>query len=170
MSTQMKAEVRSTKAVTWVRIRKKKPVISNTGKLFCFNNNVSNLYNNSVPTASNNKSDRPQVKIWDTWKTLKYLNINDSFHFERPWNKIWNTYFFKQIVDIFFYKAYYQESNILIIAYNSVVTIAEWLDGSFESQNRLWKALLNNTPSKAIVNAAYNITYRPLIEADDTGR
>ena len=32
------------------------------------------------PTASNNKSDRPQVKIWDTWKTLKYLNINDSFH------------------------------------------------------------------------------------------
>ena len=32
------------------------------------------------PTASNNKSDRPQVKIWDTCKTLKYLNINDSFH------------------------------------------------------------------------------------------
>ena len=30
--------------------------------------------------ASNNKSDRPQVKICDTWKTLKYLNINDSFH------------------------------------------------------------------------------------------
>ena len=28
----------------------------------------------------------------------------------------------------------------------------------------------NNTPSKAIVNAASNITYRPLIEADDTGR
>jgi hypothetical protein len=48
MSTQVKAEVRSTKAVTWVRMRKKKPVISNTGKFFCFNNNVSNLYNNSV--------------------------------------------------------------------------------------------------------------------------
>ena len=45
--------------------------------------------------------------------------------------------FFKQIIDIFFYKAYYQESNILIIAYSSVVTVAEWLDGSFESQNRL---------------------------------
>ena len=29
--------------------------------------------------------------------------------------------------------------------------------------------LYNNTPSKAIVNAAYNITYRPVIEADDTG-
>ena len=27
-----------------------------------------------------NKSDRPQVNIWDTWKTLKYLNINDSVH------------------------------------------------------------------------------------------
>jgi hypothetical protein len=48
MSTQMKAEVRSTNAVTWVRMRKKKPVISNTGKFCCFNNNVSNLYNNSV--------------------------------------------------------------------------------------------------------------------------
>jgi hypothetical protein len=48
--------------------------------------------------------------------------------------------FFKQSVDIFFYKSYYQESNILIIAYSSVVTVAEWLDGSFESQNRFWKA------------------------------
>jgi hypothetical protein len=47
--------------------------------------------------------------------------------------------FFKQIVDILFYKSYYQESNILIIAHSSVVTVAEWLDGSFESQNRLWK-------------------------------
>ena len=43
--------------------------------------------------------------------------------------------FFKQIVDIFFNKDYYQESNILIIVYtgSSVVTVAEWLDGSFES-------------------------------------
>jgi hypothetical protein len=48
MSTQVKAEVRSTKAVIWVRMRKKKPAISNTGKFFCFNNSVSNLYNNSV--------------------------------------------------------------------------------------------------------------------------
>ena len=30
--------------------------------------------------------------------------------------------------------------------------------------------LYNNTPSKAIVNAASIITYRPLIQADDTGR
>ena len=42
--------------------------------------------------------------------------------------------FFKQIVRIFFSKAYYQESTILIIAFNSVVNIVEWLDGSFESQ------------------------------------
>jgi hypothetical protein len=54
--------------------------------------------------------------------------------------QIWNTCFFKQIVDIFFYKAYYQESNILIIAYSCEVTVAEWLDGSFENQNRLSKA------------------------------
>ena len=29
-----------------------------------------------------NKSDRPQVNIWDTSKTWKYLNINDSIHFK----------------------------------------------------------------------------------------
>ena len=47
MSTQVKAEVRSTNVVTWVRMRKK-TVISNTGKFFSFNNNVSNLYNTNV--------------------------------------------------------------------------------------------------------------------------
>jgi hypothetical protein len=41
---------------------------------------------------------------------------------------------------LLFYKSCYQESNILIIAYSSVLTVDEWLDGSFESQNRLWKA------------------------------
>ena len=39
-----------------------------------------NTKTTNEPTASNNKSDRPQVKIWETWKTVKYLNINDSFH------------------------------------------------------------------------------------------
>jgi hypothetical protein len=43
-------------------------------------------------------------------------------------------YFFKQIVSILFNKAYYQESYIRIIAYNSVVNVAKWLDGRFESQ------------------------------------
>ena len=45
--------------------------------------------------------------------------------------------FLNKLLIFFFYKAYYQESNILIIAYSSVVTVAEWLDRSFESQNRL---------------------------------
>ena len=54
--------------------------------------------------------------------------------------------FFKQIVDIFFNKAYYQESYILIIEYNSVVTVAEWLDGSFESQSRLEKPNSGSIP------------------------
>ena len=45
--------------------------------------------------------------------------------------------FFKQIVDIFFNKAYYQQSYILIIEYNIVVTVDKWLDGSFESQRKL---------------------------------
>jgi hypothetical protein len=44
---------------------------------------------------------------------------------------------FKQIIDIFFNKAYYQESYILIIEYSSVVTVTEWLDESFESQSRV---------------------------------
>jgi hypothetical protein len=43
----------------------------------------------------------------------------------------------KQIADIFFNKDYYHESYILIIAHSSVVTVAEWLDGSFERQSRL---------------------------------
>jgi hypothetical protein len=49
-SCQVKVEVRSTKlkVFTWVQMRKKKPVISNTGNLFCFNSYVSNLYNNDV--------------------------------------------------------------------------------------------------------------------------
>ena len=47
--------------------------------------------------------------------------------------------FLNKLLIFFFYKAYYMyhESNILIIAYSSMVTVAEWLDGSFESQNRL---------------------------------
>jgi hypothetical protein len=45
--------------------------------------------------------------------------------------------FLKKLLIIFFNKAYYQESYILIIEYSSVVTVAEWIDGSFESQSRL---------------------------------
>ena len=42
-----------------------------------------------------------------------------------------------QIVDILFSNAYYQEAYILIIQLSSVVTVVEWLDGSFERQSRL---------------------------------
>ena len=34
--------------------------------------------------------------------------------------------FFKQIVDIFFNKAYYQELYTLIMECSNVVTVAEW--------------------------------------------
>ena len=44
--------------------------------------------------------------------------------------------FFKQIVSFFFNKDYYQVSNILLIEYNSVVTVAEWLDGSFDNKDK----------------------------------
>jgi len=64
--------------------------------------------------------------------------------------QIWNTYivsciywsvvFLNKLLIFFFNKAYYDESCILLIGYRSVVNIAEWLDGSFESQSRLWKA------------------------------
>jgi hypothetical protein len=53
----------STKAVIWVRMRKKKPVISNTGKFFCFNNNASNLYNNSVVEKINGMTFNPATTL-----------------------------------------------------------------------------------------------------------
>jgi hypothetical protein len=46
-----------------------------TFKMYSRNTKTTN-----EPTASKIKSDRPKLNIWDTWKTLKYLNINDSFH------------------------------------------------------------------------------------------
>ena len=55
-------------------------------------------------------------------------------------------FFFKQIVDICSNKAYYQELYILIIENSSVVTVAEWLDGSFESQSRLEKPNSGSIP------------------------
>jgi hypothetical protein len=42
--------------------------------------------------------------------------------------------------------AYYQESYILIIEYSSVVTVAEWKDGSFESQSGLEKPNSGSIP------------------------
>jgi hypothetical protein len=45
--------------------------------------------------------------------------------------------FLNKLLIYFFHKSYYQESDILITAFSNVVTVAEWLDGSFEIQNRL---------------------------------
>jgi hypothetical protein len=39
-----------------------------------------------------------------------------------------------------------------------------------QPHNNSFYILYNNTPSNAIVNAASDITYRPVIEADDTCR
>ena len=33
-----------------------------------------------------NKSDRPPVNIWDIWKILKYLNINENRKYECRYN------------------------------------------------------------------------------------
>ena len=55
--------------------------------------------------------------------------------------------FFKQIVDIsFLNKAYYQVSYIQLIEYVSVVTVDEWLDGSFESQSDFKKPSSGSIP------------------------
>jgi hypothetical protein len=51
-----------------------------------------------------------------------------------------DTAFLNKLLIFSFNKAYYQESSMQIIESSSVVTLAEWLDGSFESQKRLEKA------------------------------
>ena len=49
----------------------------------------------------------------------------------------WSIAFLSKLLIFCFNKDYSQESYILIIEYSSVVTVAEWLDESFESQSRL---------------------------------
>jgi hypothetical protein len=51
--------------------------------------------------------------------------------------------------DIVFNKAFYQESCILIIEYSSVITVAQWLEGSFESQSRLEKLNSGSIPESS---------------------
>ena len=41
-----------------------------------FENKFWNVFSKYKNNRSNNKSDRRQVNIWDTWKILKYLNLN----------------------------------------------------------------------------------------------
>ena len=49
----------------------------------------------------------------------------------------WSIAFLNKLLIFIFSKAYYQEAYILIMLYSSEVTVAEWFDGSFESQRRL---------------------------------
>ena len=71
--------MRSTKAVTRVRMRKKKPVISNTDNFFCFNSHVSNLYNNSVVEKTNGMTFNPT----ETLKLIYWLIYLQSIvHFQ----------------------------------------------------------------------------------------
>jgi hypothetical protein len=184
---------RSTKAVTWVRMRKKKPVISRTGKFFCFNNNVYNLYKNSVvakiygmayiftllmfrkpnkTTINKNKTRNfyrsTSFRFLFIFKYFKIFQVSQIFtcglsdlllvvfalreyilkvhilvNSEDKLCQIWNTctVFF---ILLFKTNCLYFILQILLsrVKYTnySVVTVAEWLDWSFESQNSLWKA------------------------------
>ena len=49
-------------------------------------------------------------------------------------------YLFKEVVDIFINEAYYQESYILIMSYNNVVTVAWWLDEGFRNSKQSIKS------------------------------
>ena len=60
-------------------MRKKKPVISNTGKFFCFNNNVSNLYNNSVVEKINGMAYIFTLLMFRKPKETTIKKINDTF-------------------------------------------------------------------------------------------
>ena len=64
---------------------------------------------------------RSEHKLCQIWNTCIY----------------WSIAFINKLLIFFFKKAYYQELYILIIEYSSVVTVAEWLDGSFESRPEL---------------------------------
>ena len=62
----------------------KKPVISNTGKFFCFNNNVFNLYNNNVVEKINGMAyiftllmfRKPNKTTINKIKTTNFLSVN----------------------------------------------------------------------------------------------
>ena len=68
----------------WVRMRKKKPVISNTGKFFCFNNNVSNLYNvqklylKTIHSNTNNASSIELLNRLSNKHKIVTENMHDS--------------------------------------------------------------------------------------------
>jgi hypothetical protein len=72
------------------------------------------------------------------WKVR--ILVNSEYKLCQIWNTCivsciyWSIAFLNKWLIFCFNRAYYQESYILIIEYSSMVTVAEWLDGSFESQ------------------------------------
>jgi hypothetical protein len=63
--------------------------------------------------------------------------------------------FLNKLLIFFYNKAYYQELYILIIEYSSVVTVAEWLDGNFESQSILEKPNSGSIPESPKICLTY---------------
>ena len=93
------------------------------------------------------------------------LKVHMLISSEHKLCQIWNTcivsciLLFKKNCWYFFSQTYYQEWYILIIEYSSVVTVAEWLDGSFESQSRLEKAQkwFDTRKSQNMLNTCLNL-------------
>ena len=77
------------------------------------------------------------------WKV--HILVSSEHKLCQTWNTClvsciyWLIASLNKLLIFFFNKDYYQESYryILIIGYSSVFTVAEWLDGSVESQSRL---------------------------------
>ena len=66
--TQVTALVLRSSAFTWVRMRKKKPVISNTGRFFCFNSSVSYTWpDTSVINVKETLSQHEVIFVNDLW-------------------------------------------------------------------------------------------------------
>jgi hypothetical protein len=82
VSDYKKKCVNCTSAFTWVLMRKKKPVISNTGKFCCCNNNVSNLYNNSVVEKINGMAYIFTLLMFRKLNK-RTINKNKTTHFYR---------------------------------------------------------------------------------------
>ena len=129
-------------------MRKKKPVISN---IFCFNNTVFYTYLKVFQVSQVFTCGLSDLLLLAVGSLVVFvfreyiLKVHILVSSEHKLCEIWNTcivYYiliFQTYCWYFFNKAYYEESYILIIEHSSVVTVAEWLDGSFEIQSRFEK-------------------------------
>ena len=92
-------------------ILKKKPVISNTGNFFCFNNNVSNLYNNIVVEKTNGMTFNPTTTL--NWFIDLYIT-----------NRLWISKKWKYYISLCTYARYIW--LIAIVKYNTVIYMLAW--------------------------------------------